>query len=504
MRKQLLNTLTLKESNSSCCIQNKFYTYGDLRNEVAKVYAFLSTKKIENQFIPLVTNDCIETYASILAIWFLGKAYVPISPNYPNARVKEILNQIGSDIILFTSKEDELNFELENIELYNLQNINDSNTKEIKIVPIKDDANLCMLFTSGSSGKPKGVPYTLRNINCTLDSFWTLPYSISETDTFLQMFELPFDMSLLSFLPAFILGACIYTINHKKIKYIELIKVLSKHKITFANMVPSTLNYLKPYFDELHFDDLKYSIFGGEPLYKSTVQQWQKVAPNAEIVNISGPCETTMACMSYHLSRNIENNKSKNDVLAFGKPWKNTTAIIVDENNKEVQNNVEGELCFAGDHVMQAYYKNDALNKQVFFTKTINEQHLRFYKTGDMAYKDEEGFFFSCGRRDFQYKIQGYKVELAEIEQLVLQNFKVDYCVAIVINSQKNINIIYLAIDNMQLNNNTVLSFLKDRLPFYAVPENVFTFSQFPVNLSGKLDRLKLKEMVIQEINNID
>lgn len=507
MRNQLLNVLKSKTNNDAFCIQNKRYTYGELRAVVKNVSDFLYAKKIEDAFAAIVTNDCIETYATILALWFKGIAYVPVSPNYPTERATQILKQVNCKWVFknstFKNKVAISSVSNSGLAVVETDKLVAQNDFELNTEVIEKDRILCILFTSGSTGIPKGVPYTLENINTTLDSFWHLKYNISGQDKFLQMFELPFDMSLLSFLPPLLLGGCIFTVKHSQIKYLELLKVLMGNTLTFTTMVPSTLNYLKPYFKDLNLTALKYTIFGGEPFYMSIAEEWKTAAPNAKIVNISGPCEITMACMGYMLDENIKANMHFNQVLAFGKPWKNTTAIIIDENHNETEVGQEGELCFAGKHIMHGYWNNEVENERVFFNKTLNGIEMRFYKTGDRSFIDEDGIFYSCGRKDFQHKIQGYKVELAEIESLVLKKFGVKNCIAIVIKSSKNINEIYLIIQNPSASKDTISNYLKQKLPAYSLPKQILTLQEFPQTLSGKIDRKKLQHIIINKISTV-
>ena len=175
-----------------------------------------------------------------------------------------------------------------------------------------------MLFTSGSTGVPKGVPYTSQNINSTLDSFFALGYSLSENDRFLQMFELTFDMSMLSYLPAWCIGASVHTLDNSGIKYLNAVRVMQEQDISVVTMVPSTLQLLKPYFPQIKLPAIRYCQLGGEPLYADIAELWMTCIPNAQLINISGPCETTMACMSYTLNRDFSKNKSHKDILAFG------------------------------------------------------------------------------------------------------------------------------------------------------------------------------------------
>jgi acyl-coenzyme A synthetase/AMP-(fatty) acid ligase len=415
---------------------------------------------------------------------------VPLNPRNPVERNKNVIQLAELNNVFST---------------VNYSEFNTIDTKKIivsenkLVVPeLESEKILCILFTSGSTGIPKGVPYTIKNIDSTLDAFFKLGYDLNESDRFLQMFEFSFDMSLLSYLPALCIGACVYSVPENEIKYLSAYKVMDKYEITFAAMVPSTLAFLRPYFEDIRLEKMKYSLLGGEPFYAEIAKEWSECIPNALVVNISGPTETTMACMGYNLNRDFSLNKSLNDILAFGKPWPNTLALVADDDNNELPVGFEGELCFAGDNVMSGYWKLPDVNKNVFFRKNINGKDLIFYKTGDMAIRDEDGDFYSCGRKDFQFKIQGYKVEIGEIEKFTRDFTKITNAVAVVYRNFSGVLEIHLFLERFNGNKNEVIEFLKKKVPPYMVPSGVTILPLFPTNMNGKIDRRRLTDMVIK------
>ncbi len=362
------------------CIGMQSYTYAEWLLRIGGIRQALQQQRPTARFIGLAAYNDIETYAAILALWAEGYAFVPLSPLSPATRNGEIL-QLADSRYIMSSKPPDSNL----VDSTDLKWILTSGLEAEAVPPDFSRLNpgqlLCMLFTSGSTGVPKGVPYTAENINTTLDAFFALGYELGPEDRFLQLFELTFDMSLLSYLPAWCLGASVHTVGGAGFKYLQAAKVMKEGAVSFAAMVPSTLQLLRPYFSELELPALRYCLLGGEPLYVDLAKAWMDCVPNARVVNISGPCETTMACMGYDLGRDFSNNKSHKNILAFGSPWKNTHVLLVDPNTPTGQlgqNLVKvgqvglptgevGELCFGGDHVMQGYWQMPEKNAAIFF-----------------------------------------------------------------------------------------------------------------------------------------
>ena len=496
MLNNLINTFERFGERNALFVKEQYYTYHQLSESINAIKDLIKDNvDPNNSLIGIVALDDFETYASFLAAWFAGVGFVPLNPKIPYDRNNRIIDQ--SDISLVLSSKTDISKIIDGTKIKVICTKGLTIKAESLSVPaIPDNQIMTILFTSGSTGIPKGVPMTLQNINATLDSFWDLGYILNENDRFLQMFEFTFDMSMLSYLPAFLIGACVYSIADAKVKYLAAIKMMQLHDITFAAMVPSTLAFSKPYFNELKLEKLKYSLIGGEPFTVKLAMEWAECVPNATIVNISGPTETTMACMGYTLHKDWAKNKASNGILAFGKPWKNTKAILVDEQLKLVSDGELGELCFSGDNVMNGYWKMSDKNNEVFFVMNMDRKECRFYRTGDMAYRDQEGDYMTCGRTDQQVKIQGHRVELAEIEALVREHFNIMQVSALVNKDSEGISHIYLFVENYVGTLQHVTDYLKTKLPWYMIPNEIITIKNFPLNVNGKIDRKALLDNV--------
>jgi D-alanine--poly(phosphoribitol) ligase subunit 1 len=493
----LINKLyeNFQPENKSLClhIDDKDYSYADISVIIGEIQEILKKNTLQS-IVGIVALDSPETYASILACWLSGKGFVPIHPKYPANRNNNIIEQAKIDLVLTSEPKCDEFISTDKTQIINTQNIQ-NHSKHINIWPCDLEQIFCILFTSGSTGQPKGVPMTLRNIECTLDSFFALGFKFVTSDKYLQMFELTFDMSMLSYLPAFISGASVFTVGADKIRYLNALKIMIDHKINFAAMVPSTLLLLRTYFSKIYLPDMKFSFLGGEPFISDLAEEWSKCIPNACIVNISGPTEITMACMGYEVNKDFSKIKANHGILGFGYPWKNTTAIIVDDDLSITETGKTGELCFSGDHVMSGYLNQPDLNETVFFDKIIDGKTRRFYKTGDLAFADSTGFFYTCGRRDLQVKIQGHKVELEEIEFVAKKILENKNIIALPKLNTNGIYEVYLVIEAKSINKVEIINKLSEKLPPYMIPSRIEVVTNFLFNTNGKIDRIALKNL---------
>jgi D-alanine--poly(phosphoribitol) ligase subunit 1 len=495
----LAGSINLNQEHHALWIKNGFYSYAELGKKINGITRVLQKIPSNAGLIGIYTEDNLETYASILAIWLTGKGFVPISPSFPDERCRQIVEQSGIQWIIMSGRKECYPHWTQSVQVVETAGLN-GHDGQVQLLNTKADNEIaCMLFTSGSTGVPKGVPMTYSNINATLDSYRALGYGPGPSDRCLQMFEFTFDMSLIAYLPAFLSGACVYSIVDDKFKFMTAFKVIGEHALTFSVFVPSTLAFMQKYFNSFHFSQMHHCLVGGEPFPVELATKWQQCVPNCLIVNISGPTETTMACMGYEVPKQPDNQKHYKGILAFGKPWKNTRAIVVDASLEPVMAGQKGELCFSGNHVMQGYWKDSEKNKMVLFTRKINGGQVVFYRTGDSAFVDDEGDFYTCGRIDFQIKIQGYRVEPGEVEAVANGFVKDGLAIAVPYKKYEGFNALHLFVEKGKVHTGTLMERLKEKLPPYMVPDGITEMDHFPLNINGKIDKLRLKKKLEED-----
>jgi amino acid adenylation domain-containing protein len=491
--KPILKSVEKYGSSNAFCINDRFFTYTELAESISKIREALQKEKILNKNIGLVANDDIETYASILAVWFEGLAYVPLHPNQPFERNMGIIKQADVDIILDSSYYSRFS-SLKIIGTLELQ------FKTFNLIPqrIPDAALAYILYTSGSTGNPKGVMITRGNLGAFMAAFWKTGIQVHENDKCLQCFDLSFDVSVQSFLVPLTRGACNFTIPHNQIKYSYVYGLLEDHQITFGAMTPSMIRYLRPYFDEILVPSMRCNIITAEASPVELIDKWAACVPNADIYDFYGPTETTIYC-TYHKFNRSGSNKQVNGMMSIGKPMEGLNAIIINEELKILNPGHKGELCIGGKQVTPGYWKEQERNKKVFFETQIDGISIRFYKTGDLCYFDEDYDIMLIGRMDDQVKVQGYRIELAEIEYHARECLRDQNVVALTFTNQTGNNEIALFVEGSLNDIEDLKKCLKSKLPFYMIPLKIIVEKAFPINTSGKIDRVKLKKKLIIE-----
>lgn len=488
--KQICNNFDFFGNNVAFNIEEQDFTYSELGLRVSAIQNKIFTHTKE-QYFAVVTRNHIDTYATIFALWLSGKTMVPISSSNPKERNTHIIDSVEIKTI-FDASEEQLQFENSQTRL---TSVLPNNSSLPKYIETNKETDLYILFTSGSTGLPKGVRISQNNMQAYFEALEACNYPIKHTDRFLNIYDLTFDASIQFYVWPICLGARVYTLPAKGIKYLQAIKTLSQHKITVVKMTPSVLFYLQKYFDQIQLPLLQFSLFGAEALPESIVEKWQNCVPNAEIHNVYGPTEATVNC-TYYKWKAGRNNSSNKGIVSIGQPYKNTKAIICNSNREILPAGEKGELCLAGPQITKGYWKNEDLNKKQFFRTFINGKTERFYATGDMAtINPNDGNIFFLGRIDSQVQIDGHRVELGEIEHYA-HLFTGVKTVAIATGTDGNHNQIALFIESENIDTQKLTSQLKEKLPVYMVPSKIIGLTQIPLLISGKTDRVQLKKLI--------
>lgn len=468
-------------------IDNIYYNYVQFAQRISAIREKIRELQSIEQIFALAIHDDLDTYASIFALWMEGKAYVPLHPNQPLERNLNIIEQVGLSNVLDSA--DTSVFEGQLLNVMHTSQYEYTTDYLDSWVETSDDALAYILFTSGSTGVPKGVQITRGNVAAFMDSFWQTGINITEEDRCLQVFDLTFDVSVQSYLVALTRGACVYTVPYGQVKYLYAASLIQEHKITFGAMAPSMLTYLRPYFDEFDATSMRTTILTAEACPVDLMEDWYKCAKNTEIYDFYGPTEATIYCTYYKLTRG-GNNLSLNGIISIGKPLANVQAIIMREDGSLVDGQEKGELCVAGEQVTPGYWNNPEKNESSFFM----HDGMRYYHTGDLCYWEETGDIMYSGRIDQQAKIQGFRVELGEIEHHAREFYNKEYRVVVIAfdNAQK-LTEIALFVESAEQDAQSLLTHLRSKMPHYMIPSRIIYEPTFPLNKSEKIDRNTLK-----------
>lgn len=463
--------IQLYREKNAFYIDGKYYTYRQFAERISAIRSVICAAKKNEQIWGLALHDDLNTYASIFALWMEGKAYVPLHPSWPQERIASIKQQVGCSNVLDACDAPFTEMDIDNWE------------------EASDDELAYILFTSGSTGVPKGVQISRRNIASFMDSFWKTGIDITPDDRCMQVFDLTFDVSVQSYLVALTRGACVYTMPYGQVKYLYAASLIQEQKITFGAMAPSMLTYLRPYFDEFDASSIKACILTAEACPVDLMEAWYGCATNTEIYDFYGPTEATIYCTYYKLTRGGE-NLSLNGIISIGKPLANVQAIIIREDGTLVEGQEKGELCVAGSQVTPGYWKNDEKNASSFFVR----EGMRFYHTGDLCYWHESGNIMYSGRIDQQAKIQGFRVELGEIEYHARTFYQNERRVmAIAFQNTQNLTEIALFVESQKEVTTPLIEYLRSKMPDYMIPTRILFEPTFPLNKSEKVDRNALK-----------
>ena len=474
------------------CIRNKMYSYSQLYDAVEQIWYLI--KDLPEDLIGLYATDDLRTYASIIALWTCGKTYIPLNPKQPKERHIEVIESVGADYILSADTKYDIDVEGANI-VSTKDVLLDGYIRKgnIEIANVPESTLAYIIFTSGSTGKPKGVPITRSNVATFIDSMNHVEgLNITAEDKCLQPFDLTFDFSVSGYVIPLVKGASIYTIPQKAIKFSYIAGLLEDYHLTVLQMVPSMVRNMLPYMDELELESVRYNIFCGEALTGKVLKAWHEGNQNMVSYNMYGPTEDTVFCTYYKIDKsNIANPLSSNDIINIGKTFVNSCLLLLDDNDQIINDkDIEGELCLCGSQLTPGYWMNEKENKAKFFD--INGE--RYYRTGDLCYYGDYYNLMYVGRKDFQVKINGFRVELGEIENRYSEISGGRFAVVMpYVNEQDNTELAII-IEGKEYDFKDHKAQLANELPPYELPAKWLFIKSIPLNTNGKVDRKAIKK----------
>lgn len=470
-------------------------TFKDFVKESKMIATKLLDFDLFNKPIAIYLDKNVSCLTSMMGVNYSGNFYAVMDNKMPIDRVDNIFNTLKPCLVITDGKNKEKLKDLKyKVDILNIENLDIRiNQKALDKVydRIIDTNPMYILFTSGSTGVPKGV---IINHRATISyiNWFNNAFDIDSKTTFGSQTPFYFSMSVSDIFSTMTRGCTFYIIPKVNFSFpLKLMEYLNENKINTIYWVPSALCIVANFktFEVLKPKYLKRVLFAGEVMPMKQLNMWRKALPNVMYANLFGPTETVDICSYYVVNRKFKDD----DTLPIGNCCDNTDLMVIDENNKEVtKKDVEGELFVRGSFLASGYYNNPEKTSEMFVQNPLNTAYPELtYRTGDIVKYNDRGELLYVSRRDFQIKHMGYRIELGEIESAINSISEVDSCVCIYDRDEDRIILFYVG----KLTEDKVLSSIKKKVPNYMWPQEVVKIDSMPYNANGKIDRKNLSVM---------
>jgi amino acid adenylation domain-containing protein len=488
-------------------------TYADLFERAASLAATLGRDQAARQppLTAVFAYRSSTAFAGVLGALLHGHGYVPLNRTFPPERTRAMLQRSGCrSLVVDAESEKQLDHILSGIEdetlviLPERDEVQDLATrwpkhrfigkselaspKEWNPAGTAPDSIAYLLFTSGSTGVPKGVMVTHRNVRHYVD-FMTERFSIDHEDRLSQTFDMTFDLSVADMFVAWERGACVCCPSEKTL--INPGRFINDARLTVWFSVPSTAVFMKRLgsLKAGTYPGLRVSMFCGEALPVEVAKAWSEAAPNSVLENIYGPTELTIACTYYRWDAARSPLESAGGLVPIGEPFPGMLPLVVDESLAEVSPGEEGELLMTGPQLSLGYWRDPAKTAAAFVVPPGRAE--TFYRTGDRVRRPaESGPLLYVGRVDNQIKILGHRVELGEVEAVVREESGVDAVVALGWpRTAGGAGGVEAFLQGERPSQSDLKERVAKRLPVYMTPRRYHYLAEFPLNVNGKYDR---------------
>lgn len=474
-------------------------SFKDLQSEAHHVAMKLINEGLFKRPILVYLDKSVECIAAFEGITYSGNFYSPIDTHMPEERILKIVEKLRPAAIITDNAHREEASRIKDCGVIITYDDAQNTTVNIdKIMSTKDliiDSDiLYVLFTSGSTGIPKGVIISHKGI-IDLSEWISADLGFNEDTIFGNQSPFYFSFSVYEIYQTLRNGSTTYIIPQKLFSQpTRLMAYLEENSVNTIIWVPSILTFISTLkaLNRPHLSKLKNIFFGAESFQVKHLNRWMCEYPTARFINLFGPTEVTDTCTWYEINRRFEDN----DLLPIGKSCRNKDCFLLDDGKLVTKPGQIGEICMRGSGISYGYYNDPERTAEAFIQNPLNSAYKEnIYCTGDLGKYNENGELVYVCRKDYQIKHGGRRIELGEIETATSAIGGIDDCCCLYDDKKSHIVLFYTgSIAGTEIN-----SQLKKVLPDYMIPGKRIYLESMPHNLNGKIDRQKLKFMLEEE-----
>ena len=480
----------LTPDNVALVFEGTSLTYKELDEKANQLAYYLTHEKhiMPQTLIGIMTNRSFEMVIGLLAILKCGCCYIPIDPEYPIDRIHYMIENSNAAILLTDKKNFNVIKNITNVDISISSDIYQKNNNFVSIQNKVSSKDLMyVIYTSGSTGLPKGIMISNENVVNYLYALKQI-VPINKYQNFVSVTTMCFDIFVTEIWGSLTNGLTLILASEKQQNIgSDLNELCNKYNADIIQTTPSRFKLLINSTDDLSFfEKISIVMVGGEPLPAELITFFKNY-PNIQLYNMYGPTETTVWSSIKPLP--------SAEHITIGKPIGNTQIYILDSNHQLLPINTIGEIYIGGDGLAKGYLNNSELTAKSFISSPFMKDAI-LYKTGDLGYIQENGEIVHLGRLDSQTKINGFRVELKEIENVILSNPLIKE--AVVTYTNNILAAFYIStseITDIELNH-----YLNSKLPYYMVPKVFYRLEKMPLTPNGKIDKKALPKVSLSAI----
>ena len=474
-------------------------TFAQVKDKAKAIGSLLCRYTQSKSPVAVLSSKSVDTPALYLGVAFAGCHYVPLGADLPPLRLKLILDTLKPDILLTDGKNQQV---IESLDFQGTVVV----ASEAEQMPVDEEQlasrrrkmidtdPLYIIFTSGSSGVPKGVVTPHRAVVDYIVAF-VKTFGLDENVVFGNQAPLDYDAAIRDMYIPLLTGAKTVLIPKALFSSpLKLFEYVNGHDINTLFWVAAALSFCAELgtFDAVKLDGIDRVFFIGSVLHCKHLRVWQENLPNTKFVNHYGTTEITASCTYYEINERVQDT----DVLPIGIPFENTDVFLLDENNQSVPDGEQGEICVRGTCLALGYYKNPEKTNEVFIPNPLHDNYNELiYKTGDLGIIQPDGNLAFHGRKDSQIKHMGYRIELGEIQATAGTMPKVDECCCLYKHEKEQIWLFYTG----DADNRELAVYLREHLPFFMLPRKYVCLDAMPKSFNGKIDMENLRKRMYED-----